>query len=137
MRDLRPEVQTFLDRVQAFIDTAIRPNEATYAQQTEEGGRWCAYGSTGAKCATSSYFCRSALVSEQEDLPFLRPNPSPRREGGGREPSPPKSSARVQNVTFLHGFLIEHNEGLNLRPLNLGGCHLAGSVCSDHQDLPF
>ncbi|MEL0207576.1 MAG: acyl-CoA dehydrogenase, partial [Gammaproteobacteria bacterium] len=41
MRDLRPEVQTFLDRVQAFIDTEIRPNEATYAQQTEEGGRWC------------------------------------------------------------------------------------------------
>src|SRR5210317_1701052 len=41
MRDLRPEVQTFLDRVQVFIDTEIRPNEATYAQQVEEGGRWC------------------------------------------------------------------------------------------------
>jgi acyl-CoA dehydrogenase len=41
MRDLRPEVQAFLDRVQEFIDTEIRPNEAKYAQQTEEGGRWC------------------------------------------------------------------------------------------------
>ena len=41
MRDLRPEVQAFLDRVQTFIDTEIRPNESTYAQQVEEGGRWC------------------------------------------------------------------------------------------------
>ena len=41
MRDLRPEVQAFLDRVSTFIDNEIRPNEATYAQQTEEGGRWC------------------------------------------------------------------------------------------------
>ena len=40
MRDLRPEVQAFLDRVQTFIDTEIRPNESTYAQQVEEGGRW-------------------------------------------------------------------------------------------------
>ena len=30
MRDLRPEVQAFLDRVQAFIDAEIRPNESTY-----------------------------------------------------------------------------------------------------------
>jgi acyl-CoA dehydrogenase len=41
MRDLRPEVQAFLDRVSTFIDNEIRPNEATYAQQTEENGRWC------------------------------------------------------------------------------------------------
>ena len=41
MRDLRPEVQAFLDRVSAFIDAEIRPNEAKYAQQVEEGGRWC------------------------------------------------------------------------------------------------
>ena len=41
MRDLRPEVQAFLDRVSAFIDTEIRPNEAKYAEQVEEGGRWC------------------------------------------------------------------------------------------------
>ena len=41
MRDLRPEVQAFIDRVSAFIDAEIKPNEATYAQQVEEGGRWC------------------------------------------------------------------------------------------------
>lgn len=41
MRDLRPEVQSFVDRVSDFIDAEIKPNEALYAQQTEEGGRWC------------------------------------------------------------------------------------------------
>ena len=30
----------------------------------------------------------------------------------------------MQNVAFLHDFLIEHNEGLNLRV-----CHFAGSAC--------
>ena len=41
MRDLKPEVQSFLERVSNFIDKEIRPNEATYAKQVEEGGRWC------------------------------------------------------------------------------------------------
>ena len=41
MRDLKPEVQAFLERVSNFIDTEIRPNETTYAKQVEEGGRWC------------------------------------------------------------------------------------------------
>ena len=41
MRDLKPEVQAFLDRVSNFIDTEIRPNETLYHEQMEEGGRWC------------------------------------------------------------------------------------------------
>ena len=32
MRDLKPEVQSFLERVSNFIDKEIRPNEATYAK---------------------------------------------------------------------------------------------------------
>ena len=41
MKDLKPEVQAFLDRVSDFIDKEIRPHEALYGQQVEEGGRWC------------------------------------------------------------------------------------------------
>ena len=41
MRDLKPEVQAFLDRVSNFIDTEIRPNESKYQQEMEDGGRWC------------------------------------------------------------------------------------------------
>ena len=41
MKDLKPEVQAFLDRVSNFIDTEIRPNETLYHEQMEEGGRWC------------------------------------------------------------------------------------------------
>ena len=40
MRDLKPEVQAFLDRVSNFIDTEIRPNESKYQQEMEDGGRW-------------------------------------------------------------------------------------------------
>ena len=41
MKDLKPEVQAFLDRVSDFIDKEIRPHEALYGQQVEDGGRWC------------------------------------------------------------------------------------------------
>ena len=41
MKELKPETQAFLDRVSNFIDTEIRPNEALYQEQMEEGGRWC------------------------------------------------------------------------------------------------
>ena len=41
MKELKPETQAFLDRVSNFIDAEIRPHEALYQQQMEEGGRWC------------------------------------------------------------------------------------------------
>ena len=79
--------------------------------------------------------------------PIFASKPLP-QEGGGREGAfpPPKVAPvrdigffttfsrvksielymdlQVQNVAFLHDFLIEHNEGLNLRV-----CHFAGSAC--------
>ena len=75
------------------------------------------------------YFRRSAIVSEQEDLPFLPTNPSPRREGGGGSLPPPKSRydrtretvAKIFVIVSLAGLLHHQDSDKDLRHYLAGG----------------